>query len=119
MATGSRCAACRQLRRRCTSDCIFLSYFPPNDPQRFAVVHKIFGANNAGKMLKQVEEYKRGDVAESLYYEAQCRVEDPVYGCVGIVTLLQQEIYSFESQLAKIETQIQLLKAQGVAAPIL
>nr|GMD70696.1 LOB domain-containing protein 24-like [Ipomoea batatas] len=62
---------------------------------------------------EQVEEYKRGDVAESLYYEAQCRVENPVYGCVGIITLLQQEIYNFESQLAKIEAQIRLLKAQG------
>nr|GLL42267.1 LOB domain-containing protein 24-like [Ipomoea trifida] len=66
----------------------------------------------------QVEEYKRGDVAESLYYEAQCRVENPVYGCVGIITLLQQEIYNFESQLAKIEAQIRLLKAQG-ATPTL
>lgn len=54
MATGSRCEACRQLRKRYTSDCIFLSYFSPNDPQRFAVVHKIFGTNNAGKMLKEL-----------------------------------------------------------------
>jgi hypothetical protein len=34
------------------SDCIFSPYFPANDPQRFAYVHKIYGGSNVGKMLQ-------------------------------------------------------------------
>lgn len=49
---STRCAACKYLRRRCPSDCIFSLYFPPNDPQRFASVHKIYGASNVAKILQ-------------------------------------------------------------------
>jgi hypothetical protein len=49
---SARCAACKYLRRRCHSDCIFSLYFPPNDPQRFASVHKIYGASNVAKILR-------------------------------------------------------------------
>lgn len=51
-SSTSRCAACKYLRRRCASDCIFSPYFPPNNPQRFASVHRIYGASNVGKMLQ-------------------------------------------------------------------
>lgn len=50
--SSKRCAACKQLRRRCPSDCIFLPYFPPNNTQRFSFVHRIYGASNVGKMLQ-------------------------------------------------------------------
>ncbi|CAH9110623.1 unnamed protein product [Cuscuta epithymum] len=110
--SGGRCAACKQLRRRCPSNCIFLPYFPPNDPQRFAFVHKIFGTSNVEMMLQQVEEHERADVAESLYYEAHCRIKDPVYGCAGIITILCDQISNLECQLARVQAQMQILKAQ-------
>jgi len=47
-----RCAACKYLRRRCPKDCVFSPYFPPNDPQKFACVHRIYGAGNVSKMLQ-------------------------------------------------------------------
>lgn len=47
-----RCAACRYLRRRCAGDCILSPYFPASNPQRFACVHKIFGASNVARMLQ-------------------------------------------------------------------
>ncbi|KAJ8572298.1 hypothetical protein K7X08_008809 [Anisodus acutangulus] len=62
--------------------------------------------------LHQVEEHKRADVADSLYYEAYCRIKDPVYGCVGIITVLHEEIYHLQCQLAKVQAEIDLLKAQ-------
>ncbi|XP_060174353.1 LOB domain-containing protein 24-like [Lycium barbarum] len=111
MTNSTRCAACKQLRRRCPSDCILLPYFPPNNPQRFSYVHSIYGASNVGKKLQQVEEHERGNVADSLYYEAYCRIKDPIYGCVGIITVLHEEIYHLQYQLAKIQAQIDLLKA--------
>jgi len=52
MMISGRCAACKNQRRRCPSDCIFSPYFPANDPQRFVSVHKIYGGSNVGKMLQ-------------------------------------------------------------------
>lgn len=49
-----RCAACKYLRRKCPPDCTLSPYFPPNDPQRFACVHRIYGASNVVKMLQVI-----------------------------------------------------------------
>ncbi|KAI4306347.1 hypothetical protein L6164_029634 [Bauhinia variegata] len=46
------CAACKLLRRRCAQDCVFAPYFPADEPQKFANVHKVFGASNVNKMLQ-------------------------------------------------------------------
>ncbi|GLT71674.1 hypothetical protein SLA2020_436740 [Shorea laevis] len=104
-----RCAACKYLRRRCPSDCIFSLYFPPNDPQRFAFVHRIYGASNVAKILQQLPPTLRAQTADTLYFEAQCRIEDPVYGCVGIISQLYQQLHSAESELAKTQAEIAFL----------
>lgn len=52
MGGTSPCASCKLLRRRCAKDCIFAPYFPPDDPHKFAIVHKVFGASNVSKMLQ-------------------------------------------------------------------
>ncbi|RRT71109.1 hypothetical protein B296_00023541 [Ensete ventricosum] len=49
--TITPCAACKLLRRRCAQDCPFSPYFSPHEPQKFALVHKVFGASNVSKML--------------------------------------------------------------------
>lgn len=49
---NSPCASCKLLRRRCTKDCAFAPYFPSDDPHKFAIVHKVFGASNISKMLQ-------------------------------------------------------------------
>uniref|UniRef100_A0A1U7V5B2 LOB domain-containing protein 12-like n=1 Tax=Nicotiana sylvestris TaxID=4096 RepID=A0A1U7V5B2_NICSY len=48
----SPCASCKLLRRHCAKDGIFAPYFPPDDPHKFAIVHKVFGASNVSKMLQ-------------------------------------------------------------------
>ncbi|CAJ2672935.1 unnamed protein product [Trifolium pratense] len=108
-----RCAACKSQRRRCPSDCIFSPYFPPNDPQKFASVHRIYGGSNVGKMLQQLPHCVREQAANTLYLEAQCRIQDPVYGCVGIISKLYQQIHETEVELAKIQTQIAYYKFQN------
>nr|KYP73417.1 LOB domain-containing protein 23 [Cajanus cajan] len=109
---SGRCAACKNQRRRCPSDCIFAPYFPANDPQRFASVHRIYGGSNVGKMLQQIPPYLREQAANTLYYEAQCRIRNPVYGCVGVISKLSQEISNTEIALSQIETQIDCHKNQ-------
>ncbi|KAL0889647.1 hypothetical protein Bca101_013630 [Brassica carinata] len=107
-----RCAACKYLRRRCPKDCIFSPYFPPSDPDKFACIHRIYGAGNVSKMLQQLPVQTRADAVESLSFEAKCRVEDPVYGCVGIISLLQTEIQKTQTLLARTQAEITVAQAK-------
>ncbi|XP_021730431.1 LOB domain-containing protein 24-like [Chenopodium quinoa] len=109
MASNSRCAACKYLRKRCPSDCIFSPYFPSNDPKRFENVHKIYGASNIARMLQRIPVHLREDAANCLHYEAHCRVQDPVYGCVKLIYQLQQELNVAQNQLVKAQAEIALL----------
>jgi hypothetical protein len=55
--TITPCAACKLLRRRCAQECPFSPYFSPHEPQKFASVHKVFGASNVSKMLMVSKHY--------------------------------------------------------------
>lgn len=59
-------------------------------------------------LLQQLPYYVREDAANSLYLEAKSRIEDPVYGCVGIISKLYQQIHDTQLELAKIQTQTQI-----------
>ncbi|KAI3684495.1 hypothetical protein L6452_33719 [Arctium lappa] len=96
---NSPCAACKFLRRKCLSGCIFAPYFPPQDPQKFINVHKIFGASNVGKLLNEVLPHQREDAVNSLAYEAEARVRDPVYGSVGVISFLQRQVDRLQKDL--------------------
>ncbi|KAK8648728.1 hypothetical protein V6N13_129471 [Hibiscus sabdariffa] len=102
----SPCAACKLLRRRCAPDCIFAPYFPADEPQKFASVHKVFGASNVNKMLQELPEHNRSDAVSSMVYEANARVRDPVYGCVGAISSLQRQVDSLQNQLALAQAEV-------------
>ncbi|KAK9108741.1 hypothetical protein Sjap_016801 [Stephania japonica] len=109
MASNSPCAACKFLRRKCIPDCPFAPYFPPDNPVKFTNVHKVFGASNVSKLLSELHTHaQKEDAVNSLAYEAQARLEDPVYGCVGLITNLsrqlsrvQQDLYSAKLELSQ------------------
>ncbi|XP_023752363.1 protein LATERAL ORGAN BOUNDARIES [Lactuca sativa] len=96
---NSPCAACKFLRRKCMPGCIFAPYFPPEEPQKFANVHKIFGASNVTKLLNDLLPHQREDAVNSLAYEAEARVRDPVYGCVGAISFLQRQVDRLQKEL--------------------
>ncbi|KAH6803258.1 Lateral organ boundaries domain family protein [Perilla frutescens var. frutescens] len=96
---NSPCAACKFLRRKCMPGCIFAPYFPPEEPQKFANVHKIFGASNVSKLLNDLLPQQRDDAVNSLAYEAEARVRDPVYGCVGAISFLQRQVDRLQKEL--------------------
>ncbi|KAI8564293.1 hypothetical protein RHMOL_Rhmol03G0169800 [Rhododendron molle] len=102
------CASCKLLRRRCAKECIFAPYFPSDDPHKFALVHKVFGASNVSKMLQELPIQQRGDAVNSLVYEANARVRDPVYGCVGAISYLQSQVSQLQMQLAVAQAEILL-----------
>ncbi|KAK4712607.1 hypothetical protein R3W88_007120 [Solanum pinnatisectum] len=93
------CAACKFLRRKCLPGCIFAPYFPPEEPQKFANVHKIFGASNVSKLLNEIQAHQREDAVNSLAYEAEARMKDPVYGCVGAISVLQRQVIRLQKEL--------------------
>ncbi|KAI4327485.1 hypothetical protein L6164_019939 [Bauhinia variegata] len=98
-SSNSPCAACKFLRRKCTQECVFAPYFPPDNPQRFAYVHKVFGASNVAKLLNELNAAQRDDAVKSLAYEAEARLRDPVYGCVGLISLLQHRLRQIQGEL--------------------
>ncbi|XP_002520837.2 LOB domain-containing protein 15 isoform X1 [Ricinus communis] len=104
--TITPCAACKLLRRRCAQECPFSPYFSPHEPQKFASVHKVFGASNVSKMLMEVPESQRADAANSLVYEANVRLRDPVYGCMGAISALQQQIQTLQAELNAVRAEI-------------
>ncbi|KAJ8642030.1 hypothetical protein MRB53_018724 [Persea americana] len=103
---SSPCAACKLLRRRCAQDCVFAPYFPADEPQKFANVHKVFGASNVSKMLQELPMHQRSDAVSSMVYEANARVRDPVYGCVGAISSLQQQVDVLQTQLALAQAEV-------------
>ncbi|KAL6541632.1 hypothetical protein OROGR_011118 [Orobanche gracilis] len=109
---SSPCASCKLLRRRCAKDCIFAPYFPSDDPHKFAIVHKVFGSSNVSKMLQELPVHQRGDAVSSLVYEANARVRDPVYGCVGAITYLQNQVAQLQMQLAVAQAEILCMQMQ-------
>eukprot|EP01018_Ginkgo_biloba_P015194 Gb_10524 [translate_table: standard] len=113
--TTTPCAACKLLRRRCAQECPFSPYFSPHEPQKFASVHKVFGASNVSKMLMEVPESQRVDAANSLVYEANVRLRDPVYGCMGAISALQQQAQSLQAELIAVRAEIMRYKYRSEA----
>jgi hypothetical protein len=99
--TGSPCAACKFLRRKCQPDCVFAPYFPPDNPQKFVHVHRVFGASNVTKLLNELHPFQREDAVNSLAYEADMRLRDPVYGCVAVISILQRNLRQLQQDLAR------------------
>ncbi|XP_009800767.1 LOB domain-containing protein 15-like isoform X2 [Nicotiana tabacum] len=113
--TITPCAACKLLRRRCAEECPFSPYFSPHEPQKFAAVHKVFGASNVSKLLLEVPVGQRADAANSLVYEANVRLRDPVYGCMGAISTLQQQLQTLQAELNAIRSEILRYKYREAA----
>ncbi|KAK1300936.1 LOB domain-containing protein 10 [Acorus calamus] len=99
---------CKLLRRKCVADCVFAPYFPPDQPQKFSCVHRVFGASNVSKILQDLPPHRRGDAANSLAYEAEFRLHDPIYGCVGHVSNLSQNLQQIHHNLVLAKNELSL-----------
>ncbi|CAL0315729.1 unnamed protein product [Lupinus luteus] len=52
---GSSCGACKFLRRKCTSDCVFSPYFSYDEATtHFSAVHKVYGASNVANLQEEI-----------------------------------------------------------------
>ncbi|XAR61123.1 hypothetical protein NMG60_11034740 [Bertholletia excelsa] len=102
--SGSPCGACKFLRRKCARGCVFAPYFcHEQGPTHFAAIHKVFGASNASKLLAHLPVSDRSEAAVTITYEAQARLQDPIYGCVSHIFALQQQVVNLQAQLASLK----------------
>ncbi|XP_052206872.1 LOB domain-containing protein 29-like [Diospyros lotus] len=113
---GSPCGACKVLRRKCTKSCVFAPYFCHEEgPTNFAAIHKVFGASNASKLLAQLPVSDHYGAVDTLLYEAQVRLQDPIYGCVSYSFSLQQQVLDLQFHLPLLE---ELLFANSYTNPL-
>ncbi|XP_020258730.1 LOB domain-containing protein 29-like [Asparagus officinalis] len=103
---GSPCGACKFLRRKCVRGCVFAPYFcHEQGAAHFAAIHKVFGASNVSKILMHLPVADRCEAAVTISYEAQARLQDPVYGCVSHIFALQQQVVNLQAQLTSLKAQ--------------
>ncbi|GFP98208.1 LOB domain-containing protein 6, partial [Phtheirospermum japonicum] len=79
--------------------CVFALYFRPDNPHKFINVQEFFSASNIGKILNELNPTPRNDAVKSLAYEAECRIKDPIYGCVVFVSLLQHHLRQVQQEI--------------------
>lgn len=82
--------------------CIFAPYFCSDEmgAPHFGAIHKVFGASNFSKLLMHLPVQERYDTVASVSYEAQARLQDPVYGCVSHILALQHHVANLKGKLA-------------------
>ncbi|KAF8377495.1 hypothetical protein HHK36_030876 [Tetracentron sinense] len=109
MASSSNsgsCTTCKLMRKKCNKECVFAPYFPTNQRKKFENVHKIFGASNVSKLLKKINPEDREFVMKSVIYEAEARLEDPVYGWFGLISILEQRLEQIQFDLDHAKKQL-------------
>lgn len=70
----------------------------------FAAIHKVFGASNVSKLLSDLPLPDRCEAAVTISYEAQARIQDPIYGCVSHIFALQQQVISLTCTCSRIQS---------------
>ncbi|CAL9044410.1 unnamed protein product [Musa banksii] len=112
------CGACKFLRRKCVTGCIFAPYFDSEQgAAHFAAVHKVFGASNVSKLLLHIPAHKRLDAVVTICYEAQARLRDPVYGCVAHIFALQQQVVNLQAELSYLQAHLATLELPSPPPP--
>lgn len=65
------------------------------------------------KILAEVPEEQREDTVNSLAFEAEARLRDPVYGCIGAIALLQGKMVELQHDLTIARARLALYAASS------
>lgn len=60
--------------------------------------------------MQELSEHRRSDAVSAMVYEAKARVRDPVYGCVGAISSLQNQVDVLQAQLALAQAEVVQLR---------
>ncbi|GAB4827777.1 hypothetical protein Ancab_034663 [Ancistrocladus abbreviatus] len=64
----------------------------------FQNVHRLYGVSNIIKILKQLRDDQKDEAMRSIIYESDMRRRFPVYGCLGIVWQLRQQLKYYQDE---------------------
>ena len=85
---------------------------------RLITLFSVFNINNDPLsdedtvILQEIPVHQRVDAVSSLVYEANARVRDPVYGCVGAISYLQNQVSQLQMQLAATQAEMICIQMQ-------
>ncbi|PWA87435.1 lateral organ boundaries domain-containing protein [Artemisia annua] len=92
------CASCRHQRKKCTEKCVLAPFFPAEKTQDFQAVHKCFGVSNVTKLVKDLSREEGKKAVDSLIWEANCRIKDPVNGPYGEFQRVYDELMLYKTK---------------------
>ncbi|XP_011102212.1 LOB domain-containing protein 1-like, partial [Sesamum indicum] len=81
----------------------------------FITAHRVFGASNIIKLLQELPEAQRADAVNSMVYEANARLRDPIYGCTGMICHLQSQVSELQAEVAKAQAEILNMQCQNAS----
>lgn len=64
-------------------------------------------------MFQELPEGQRADAVNSMVYEANARLRDPIYGCAGAICHLQKQIGELQAELARAQAEILNMQCQN------
>eukprot|EP00253_Pinus_taeda_P032872 PITA_32872 len=103
---------CKMEQKECLDNCAILYSFVSNDLHKFSILHQVFGACNVVKLIQDLPWDQGVEAINSMVYEASARIQDPVFGCAGIIHRLQLQISELESRITATEAKIQKIRSQ-------
>ncbi|PIM99832.1 hypothetical protein CDL12_27668 [Handroanthus impetiginosus] len=68
-----------------------------------------------GNIFTELPEDQRADAVNSMVYEANARLRDPIYGCTGAICYLQNQISELQAELAKAQAEILNMQCQNAS----
>ncbi|KAJ4910597.1 LOB domain-containing protein 36 [Raphanus sativus] len=86
-------------RAKCRQECVLTPYLPANKPEKYACLMKVFGKKKLVRYLNEIDPSQRQACVDSLIFEAEARIRDPVYGTVGIIHRLQRRLQHLQLSL--------------------
>ncbi|KAJ4915362.1 LOB domain-containing protein 36 [Raphanus sativus] len=92
------CAICKEERQKCTQKCVLTPYLPANKPESYACLVYVFDVKNLVRILKEIDPSQRQACVDSLCFEAEARIRDPVNGTLGIIRDNQRRIQHLQRE---------------------
>ncbi|KAF8110028.1 hypothetical protein N665_0088s0042 [Sinapis alba] len=104
------CVICKEKRQKCTQKCVLTPYLYANESEKYACLVKVFSIKNVVRILNEIDPSQRQACVHSLCFEAEARIQDPVYGTVGIIHRLLSRIRHLQVSLKIAHMELAMIK---------
>ncbi|KAL0341468.1 UNVERIFIED_CONTAM: protein LATERAL ORGAN BOUNDARIES [Sesamum calycinum] len=77
----------------------FCTLFPPGRASEIRQRSQDLRGKQRDQTSQRASAHQREDAVNSLAYEAEARVRDPVYGCISAISFLQRQVERLQKEL--------------------